>query len=62
LTTVTVLAAGIGEQPGLEHRIVNPAGQRPAQAGSLEAVNRRPDRRRRISSSAGDLTDWYATN
>ena len=36
LTTVTLLRAGIGKQPGLEHGIGHFLGQRPAQAGSLE--------------------------
>jgi hypothetical protein len=62
LTTVTLLRAGVGEELGLEHGIGHFLGQRPAQAGSLEAVNRRPDCRRRHANSTGDLTDRYATN
>jgi hypothetical protein len=62
LTTVTLLRAGIGEQLGLEYGIGHFLGQRPAQAGSLEAFDRRPDCRCSHSNSTGDLTDRYATN
>src|SRR5438270_13909408 len=43
LTTVTLLRAGIGKQLGLEHGIGHFLGQRPGQAGSLEASDRRPN-------------------
>jgi hypothetical protein len=62
LTTVTLLGAGVGEQLGLEHGIGHFLGQRPAQAGSLETSDRRPDGRCSHSNSTGDLTDRYATN
>jgi hypothetical protein len=42
LPAVTLLAAAIGVQPGLEHGIGHVGGQRPAQAGSLEAIDRPP--------------------
>src|SRR5436190_11338349 len=62
LTTVTLLRASIGEQPGLKRGIGHPLGQRPTQAGGLEALDRRPDSRCSHSNSTGDLTDRYATN
>ena len=62
LTTVTLLRAGIGKQLGLEHGIGHFLGQRPAQAGSLEASDRRPNCRCSHSNSTGNLTDRYATN
>src|ERR1700724_307133 len=62
LPTVTLLRAGIGKQLGLEHGIGQFLGQRPAQPGSLEASDRRPDGRCSHSNSTGNLTDRYATN
>ena len=62
LTTVTLLRAGIGKQLGLEHGIGHFLGQRPGQAGSLEASDRRPNCRCSHSNSTGNLTDRYATN
>src|SRR5205823_1173915 len=62
LPTVTLLRAGISEQPGLERRIGHLLGQRPAQAGGVEALDRRPHRRRSHANSTGNLTDRYATN
>src|SRR5262249_30089989 len=61
-TPVTPLGAGIGEQPRLERGIGQPVGQRPTQAGSLKALDRRPHRRRGHANPAGDLTGRYATN
>src|SRR5258708_33001082 len=59
---VTLLGARVGEQLGLEHGIGHFLGQRPAQAGSLEASDRRPNCRCSHSNSTGNLTDRYATN
>ncbi len=62
LPPVTLLRPGIGEQPGFERGIGQLLGQRPAQAGSLEATDRRPHRRRGHSDPTSDLTGRYATN
>jgi hypothetical protein len=62
LTPVALFRAGFGEQPRLEPGIGQLLGQRPAQAGSLEASDCRADRRRRYSNPTGDLTGRYATN
>jgi hypothetical protein len=52
----------MGEQLGLERSIGQLLGHRPAQAGSLEAIDGRPHCRCRHANTPGDLTDWYATN
>jgi hypothetical protein len=62
LTPVALLGAGIGKQPRLERGVGQLLGQRPAQAGSLEASDCRADCRCRYSDAAGDLTGRYATN
>jgi hypothetical protein len=62
LTTVSLLGAGGGKQLGLEREIAQLLGQRPAQAGSLEAPDRLAYRRCGHSNSTGDLTGRYATN
>jgi hypothetical protein len=62
LTTMTLLAASIGEQPRLKHSIGQLFGQRPSQTGSLQAPDRLTHRRCRHSNATGDLTDRYATN
>jgi hypothetical protein len=62
LTPATLLRAGVGKQPRLERSIGQLLGQRPAQAGSLEALDGRPHGRRGHANPAGDLTDRYATN
>jgi hypothetical protein len=62
LTPVTLLRAGIGEQPRLECGVGHVLGHRPAQPGSLEAFDCRADRRRGHSNPTGDLTGRYATN
>jgi hypothetical protein len=46
----------LGEQPRLEHGIGHLVGQRPAQSGSSEASDCRPDRRSGDPDSTGDLT------
>jgi hypothetical protein len=62
LTTMTLLDAGRGEQPGLQCHVGHLLGQRPNQAGSLEALDGRAHRRGGHASPAGDLTDseWWA--
>jgi hypothetical protein len=62
LTAVTLLAAGIGVQPGRERGISHLLGQRPAQAGSLEAIDRGPHCRCNHANATGDLTDRYTAN
>src|SRR6266487_3228624 len=62
LTPVALLRAAIGEQPRLERGIGQLLGQRPAQAGSLEALDCRANCRCRHSNPTGDLTGRYATN
>ena len=62
LTPVTLLRAGIGEQPRLECGFGHVLGHRPAQPGSLEAFDCRADRRRGHANPTRDLTGRYATN
>jgi hypothetical protein len=62
MTAMALLRPGIGEQPRLKHSIGHLVRQRPDQAGSLEALERRPYGRRGHAEPAGDLTGRYATN
>jgi hypothetical protein len=62
LTPMTLLRAGIGEQPRLEHGVGHVLGHRPAQASSLEASDCGADGRCCHPNPTGDLTDRYATN
>jgi hypothetical protein len=62
LPPVALLAAGIGEQPRLERGVSQLLGQRPAEAGSLEASDRGAGCRCRHSNATGNLTGRYATN
>jgi hypothetical protein len=62
LTTVTLLGPGGGEQLGFERGVSQLLGQRPAQAGSLEAFERRSHRRWCNPNSTSNLTDRHATN
>src|SRR5215472_90279 len=62
LAPVSLLGAGLGEQPRRERGVGHLVSKRPAQAGSLKASDRRADRRWGYPNPTGDLTGRYATN